>query len=279
MENGRMQRELERGRPAPPVIIVHLVLLLILVFSSTVTAENELQIFVPSSLRNPVREIAELFGKSNAPWKVVPTSGSSRDLMQNLDRGAPLDVVISNSKEEMETLIKKGTIRKNNQHFLFSDAVVVVAQASTSLEIKEPKDLAAQSVQKAALLPATSGFGKKCRAYLVKTGVTESLKGRIVVAKNIHAALNLLKTNEAQWTFAYGTDVASGQKWKVIWHVPASEIPETQYFAAMVTAGKNQQVAKLFLDTLQSIIAKRIFENAGFRLPAQSAQTQTAPRL
>ncbi len=269
----RFALHMERRLPACLILTALAVL-----FASIAAAQNELQVFVPPNLKTPIHEISGLFEKSNSPWKFVPTVGRSRDLAQNLKQGAPLDVVISSSKEEMERLIKQGYVSKNTQHLLFSDGVVIVALATSPLEVKQPKDLAAESVNKAALPPLKTNFGKQCRAYLDKTGVTEALKNRTTGTKNIPAALKLLKANDAQWTFMYGTDAASAKELRVVWVVPSSEIPETEYFAGMITKSKNPKIAKLFLETLQSTIAKRIFENAGFRLPGQPPRIQVQPQ-
>ncbi len=254
------------------------ILPLVLLFASVAAAENELQVFVPPNLKTPVQEMSELFEKSNSPWKIVSTVGRSRDLAQNLKQGAPLDVVISSSKEEMERLVRQGFVSKNTLHLLFSDGVVIVAASTSTIEVKQPKDLAAESVKKAAIPPQKTEFGKKCYAYLDKTGVSEALKSKTTTAKNIPAALKLLKANDAQWTFVYGTDTASAKGLKVIWVVPSSEIPETEYFAGMIAKSRNPKIAKLFLETLQSTIAKRIFENAGFRLPGQPPRIQVQPQ-
>jgi ABC-type molybdate transport system substrate-binding protein len=161
-----------------------------------------------------------------------------------------------------------------------------VMERDEAPEITQPKDLLYPDLKGIALLPQTKPFGKQCRDYLTKTGLMPSLTGKIVEVKNMKEALEKIKSGAAQWTFVNSAVASSHPELKVLWHVPAGDMPMDVYYAAIPAYATHLDASKAFVKVLRSTIAVMMFRNEGYIVPdspqsqirpARQTQTQTRP--
>ncbi len=249
-------------------------LLLTFLLSSTFVRAEELRVSVAPQFKDQIIELSNLFGQKNPEWKVIVASGPAADIAKQIETDAPIDVFIGNDPETLERLKEKNLITANSITTLLYDDLVIVTLVDNPVVVKDAKDLLYPGLTGIALLSEKNELGADTRKYLTNLGLLDSLNGKIQEAKNERGAMDAVKSGSAGWTFSYKSDAVKAKKLRIIWEVPEKEVTGLEFSAAVVTASKKADKAELFIDLLQSKIAGRIFENAGYRL-ASEAQTNT----
>lgn len=252
-------------------------LFLLVMFFSTANGE-ELRVSAPTNLKTPLIEISKFFEQKNPEWKVVLRFSGSSDVARQIELNAPIDVFLSDEKS-MNRLQEKDLILENSRQPLLSAAVVAIAPFDfTEVEFKEPKDLIVEPIHRFAVCEESVPFGKQSQAYVKKLGLT-TFPDKTMYTKDIHKAFGAVKSGEAKWTFVYEPDAIKSKRVKVLFNIPESEIPGISFAAAIPSKSVQQETAKQYLGTLNSIFARKIFENAGFTLLSSPPllETQTKP--
>jgi molybdenum ABC transporter molybdate-binding protein len=241
---------------------------------------KELIVFASGNLKDQLVSISQYFERSNPEWKVKYKFGPSYELTQLADGRLPVDVLVISDQENIETLQQQDRISKKDVVPIVSNRVVIVGDVNIDFGVKEAKDLVTgEDIKKLALSGEKTPLGNSAREYLKKLGLSTIPSDKLVSTKNPRAAVVAVKTEEAKWTFCYGTDTAGAKRLKVLFWVPPTEIPSIDYFTVVPKTAKNKDAANHFVEVLQSTISRMLFQNAGYTLTMpQPSSTQTAPK-
>jgi molybdenum ABC transporter molybdate-binding protein len=228
---------------------------------------SEIHIHSNGDLKPILNEITHYHQTRNASSKVIIQTGKVAEIKDRLEAGAPADLLIGDDKLfEMAEAIQ--AIDPTTVKVLFSDPVVAVTDMNSEIELTDPKELNSENFKKIALLNAKNPFGKLVRTYLEPRGLKDIPAEKKVDVADIKSAFEAVKNGEAKWTFVYSSD-SSRRKFRRLFQVPISDIPPVKYSMAMLKKSTNKQEAIKFMDSMQSTIGKKFFENAGYLLPGQ----------
>lgn len=212
-------------------------------------------------------ELSRMYEKTHPGWQIVVDTAPSTDIARQIETGADIDIFIGSDGEAWKRLNKEGLVPDDIVVPLYESDIMIVASEENPIEVKEPKDLLPADLKKVPLMPETTVFGKNVREYMDDTlGILDSLPtDKIQEVKTVREAVDLVKGGEATWTFASGHDLARSKKLKVIWIASDEDFPGIMFCGAIIPTSKHAAEAKEFLDAMQTTIAARIFENAGYR--------------
>ena len=239
-------------------------LILMFLYSATLTAATELHVSAPKSLKGAMMEISELHEKNHPEWKVKLRTGKSSELGRMIAGGHKTDVFILTSDKIIKDLQQKKQVEQVRR--ILADDLVVIASAASQLIITEPAKLVFPELKGVALLGDKHPVGKASREYLTKVNVLSSILTKISPKKNAKEVVKGIVATEADWGIVYASDVVHTNGIKVIWKIPESESGPEIYYAGRVASSDHPQASRKFLETLNSTIARKIFENAGLRL-------------
>ena len=90
--------------------------------------KSEILVAAASSMTPALTEIATEFEKINKDIQVTFTFGSSGKLAQQIKSGAPVDVFISASSSDMDTLEKENKIESDTRTDITKNTLVVIRQ-------------------------------------------------------------------------------------------------------------------------------------------------------
>jgi len=110
--------------------------------------------------------------------------------------------------------------------------------------------------------------GVYAKALLEKEGIWDSVKGKVIPAANVRAALAAVSAGDADAGIVYKTDALISKGTKVAYEIPAAEGPRIRYPVALVKGSENSTAAKKFLEYLRSPDAAKVFIQYGF-VPAE----------
>jgi molybdate transport system substrate-binding protein len=244
--------------------------LITLLLAATVGAAThaaDLTVSAAASLTNAFKDLAPLFEAANPTTKVLYNFGASGALLQQIDKGAPVDVFASADQETMDQAQGKGLVQAaQRRNFVSNRLVIIVPSAATNIP-KSVADLAQAAYQRIAIgVPASVPVGRYTKSVLEAAGQWAAIEPKMIGANNVRQALDYVTRAEVDAGFVYATDAAlMPDKVKVALTVPTTT--PVLYPAAPLSASANAAMALRFVDFLQSAPAQAVLAKYGFGKP------------
>lgn len=226
----------------------------------------ELIVAAAADLMLALREIAPLFEQKHQA-RVILTFGSTGQLTQQIQHGAPVDVFFAANVAYMEDLRAKGAVLADSVE-TYARGQIVLATHRDRPPLAALRDLARNDVRRVAIAnPAHAPYGMAAREALVSAGVWAQVLPKLVYGENIRQALQFLETGNV--------DAA-------IVALSVAQVPDVRYApidsnlhrpiiqAAAVTARSRQpDLARAFIRFVNGPQGRPIMKRFGFLLPGE----------
>lgn len=232
-----------------------------------------LTVAAANSLKEALRAILPIFEKDRGNVEVRVVWGPSQSLRDKIEQGAPVDVFLPSSLEEIESLEKKGLVLQGTKQVYAETALVLITQAAVPVTVSSLKDLAGGQVRRIAIGdPKTSSVGKFAAQVLKNTALDEKLRSRYVYGEHSGAVLELVASGEAEVGLVYRTDAIHNKKVRVVAEIAPDTHHPILYALATVWTAKNPFLAQQFKEFILSAKIQDILKTHGFeRANAQIA--------
>ncbi len=237
-------------------------LLLSLAIAPRTCAAAEILVSAAASLSAAFKEIGTAFAATHPDVEVAFNFAASGALLQQIERGAPVDVLASADQETMDLAQQRALIVPASRRNFTSNRLVLVVPAASTLGLRRVEDLNRPEVKRIAIgNPALVPAGRYARAAL-GTALTEALKPRFVYAESVRQAMQYASRGEVDAAFVYASDAAGSDAVRVAATL-ATPAP-IAYPAAIVTASRQQAASRRFLEYLagpqaQAVLARHRF--------------------
>lgn len=227
----------------------------------------DITVSAAASLTNAFQEIGKQFEKDHPGDRVLFNFGSSGQLVQQIVRGAPVDVFASADQESMDKAQKEGSIDRASRRDFVRNALVLIVPADSRLPMRELRDVVQPDVKKIAIgNPDSVPAGRYAKAALEKAGLWGALQDRFINTVNVRQALDYVARGEVDAGFVYRSD-AQLMPARVKTALPL-EVPQPiLYPVAVVRGGGNQKGGAAFVEYLNKAIAQEILTRYGFARP------------
>ncbi len=227
----------------------------------------ELTVSAAASLTHALREIAPLFQAAQPGTTLRLNFAASGALMQQIDKGAPVDVFASADPHTMDQAQARGFVKPAARRDVLANTLVVVVPAASPRMPAALDTLAQADYRRIAIgLPASVPAGRYTREALEQAGLWAALAPKIVGAHHVRQALDYVARGEVDAAFVYATDAAlMPAKVKVALTVPTAT--PIVYPVAVLAASPNAAAAARFVDFLFAPAAQAVFAKHGFRQP------------
>lgn len=244
-----------------------LVIALTMTFSAGTATAAEIIVSAASSLTNAFTEVVREYEKANPGQKVNLNFGGSGALLQQIARGAPVDVFASADQETMDRADKQNLIVRSSRRDFVRNTLVVVAPKGAKSVPNSLDDLKHPGITRLAISnPDGVPAGRYTREVLEAAGLWDLLKGKSLNTQNVRQSLDYLARGEADVGFIYATDAAiMPDKVDILFEVPTRK-PILYPIAAVKGNGKERFAAR-FIDFLGSDTGQKILSRYGFRKP------------
>jgi len=232
---------------------------------NTPEAADELTVSAAISLKDVLDEEAQLY-RSEKPDTVIHFNlGASGSLQRQIEEGAPVDVFVSASEDQMNSLESKGLLLPGTRKDLVRNSVVLIVPKGKG-GISSFQDLARPEVKHIAVgEPQTVPAGKYAQEVLTHFQLYEQLKPKFVLAKDVRQVLTYVITGNVDAGIVYGTDAKTSAEVSVVATAPEDSHSMVIYPAAVLKSSKEPSEAKRFLDFLAGEKAQEVFEEYGFK--------------
>jgi molybdate transport system substrate-binding protein len=236
-------------------------------FAGTAASAADLTVSAAASLTNAFKEIGTAFETAHPGNKVQFNFGASGALLQQIAKGAPVDVFASADEETMNQAEQQGLVKAGTRINFVSNSLVVIVPQDAATMPKALSDLNAPAIKRVAIgLPASVPVGRYTKAVLEKAQLWPAIEAKMIGAQSVRQALDYVARGEVEAGFVYSTDAAlMADKVKVAFTVP-TETPVV-YPIAPLAESKNAGAAKAFVTYVASAPAQAVLAKYGFGKP------------
>ena len=221
-----------------------------------------------------MEEIGRAFMRSHPGVTLRYSFGSSGELRQQIEAGAPVDLFISASHRQMDDLARRGLIRGETHRVFARNVLTVVTPADSRLELRRPTDLLAAGLARIVVgNPKTVPAGQYAAESLRALGLWERLQPRIVFAENVRQALDYVSRGEVDAGFVYTTDAATRPgRVREAFRPAQDTYGPILYPVAVLRDAAEPALAEAFLDRLVGPAGQAVLKRFGFEPPPAAAR-------
>lgn len=138
-----------------------------------------------SNLDRAIPRLVEDFEAASG-LKAVVSLGSTSNLMQQIENGAPFDVFLSADAAHIDTLIAGGFAEPDSKYVYARGRLALWARQESPLHLTGPEALLDPSVKYVSIAnPGFAPYGVAAEQALDRLGYRDQLKGKIVFAQTI----------------------------------------------------------------------------------------------
>ena len=243
-------------------------LLILSVFSgrSAEARERGPVVLAAASLQESLTAAADAWTAQGHERPILSFAASSA-LARQIEAGAPADLFLSADEPWMDTVAKKGLLRRGTRATLLTNKLVLIAPAGTmkAMPIRRGFPLA-RALGKGRLAMADPGSvpaGKYGKASLTALGVWPAIAAKIAAAENVRAALAMVERRQVPLGIVYETDARASKAVRIVGVFPAASHPPITYPLALLSRSTHREAAG-FHRFLLSARGKAIFRRYGF---------------
>lgn len=230
-------------------------------------AAQQLTVSAAASLTDAFKELAPKFEAGRPGVSLRFNFAASGVLLQQISKGAPVDVFVSADRDTMDRAAAQKLIDNASRKDFVSNALVLIEPAQGGPGLKTLQDLRGAAVKKIAIgKPATVPVGRYTQQALSAVNLWAELEPKLVPADSVRQVLDYVSRGEADAGFVYRTDAAiMNGKVKVVRSV-ATATPAS-YPVAVVSDSPQQGLAKEFVAFLLTEGAQQTLGKFGFGKP------------
>ncbi len=228
---------------------------------------TDLTVSAAASLTNAFKEVGAGFEAATPGTRVLLNFGASGALLQQIAKGAPVDVFASADQETMRQAEQQQLVGPGAPRDFASNSLVVIVPQDLATVPRTLADLAGPAVKRVAVgIPASVPVGRYTRAVLEKAQLWSPIEAKMIGAQTVRQALDYVARGEVDAGFVYSTDAAIlAEKVKVAFVVPAGT--PVVYPIAALAASAQPALARQFVAHVMSPAGQAVLAKYGFGRP------------
>ncbi|MBM4404934.1 MAG: molybdate ABC transporter substrate-binding protein [Chloroflexi bacterium] len=220
-----------------------------------------------SDLTFAFQELGKRFEEKTGT-KVTFTFGSTGQLAQQVEHGAPVDLFAAADQRAIDDLTGKGRLVPGTKALYARGFLAIWTRKASDLRLERLEDLAQPGVQRIAIAnPEHAPYGIAAREAMETSGLWESLRPKLVYGENIRQALQFAETGNVDAAIvALSLAQRSDGRWV---RVPDGLHKPLEQALAVVSGSKREQAARAFASFVTSEEGRAILRSHGFSVPGE----------
>lgn len=221
---------------------------------------GDINLSAAASLKEVLDEISGAFMRKHPAVRCMRNYGGSGQLVKQIESGLPCDIVIPANMEWMDYLKRKGIVPGAGIRTFTYNTLVFAGAPGKASSLQDLLRLGRIAIGSPRSVPA----GMYAMEALQEAGLERALASKLVMAKDVRAALMYAERGEVDGAFVYRTDALQGKKVKILFTVPQNLYPRVAYPMGLTAEGARNQDAIAFLQFLSGTEAQRLLHKYGF---------------
>ena len=227
----------------------------------------DLTISAASSLTNAFRELKPAFEASYPGTRLQFNFGASGALLQQIAKGAPVDVFASADQETMDQAQSRKLVQTAGRRNFARNTLVVIVPTGSNQIPRTLSELTLAPYRRVAMgLPASVPVGRYSRSVLDQAGLWPGIEPKMIGAQSVRQALDYVARGEVDAGFVYSSDAALAEGKVVLAFTVPTTTPIVYPIAPLLASG-NPAAAQQFIDFVLSAPAQALLAKYGFGKP------------
>jgi molybdate transport system substrate-binding protein len=225
-----------------------------------------LTIAASHSLKPAFHEIVPMFEQEYGVT-VEMVYGPSHTLRHHIEQGAPIDVFLPESLEDIEKLEKKAlTIHGKPRIYAASSLVLVMSAASLATPISFQEALPNRGTRVALVNPKTSAVGAVTARVLHKINPAFKAGSNFVFGEHTEDVVNFVDSGKADAGIVHRVDAIGNGRLRIIDEAPFGKQTSVQFGEAIVSTCREAslEAAQEFVDFMMSPRIQMLLLKYGF---------------
>ena len=224
----------------------------------------DLTVSAASSLTESFRDIVAAYEQAYPGSHVDLNFAASGVLLQQIARGAPVDVFASADEPTMDKAVARTLVDPATRTVFAANQLWVVVPPTARTQPTTLSALATSSVARVAIgNPDSVPVGRYAQGSLEKAGLWPAVQVKAIMTQNVRQSLDYVARGEVDAGFVYATDAqAMPGRVKRAFQVPVAG--GITYPMAVVSASTRKDDARRFLAFVKSAAGQAILRRHGF---------------
>ncbi|WP_017303601.1 molybdate ABC transporter substrate-binding protein [Spirulina subsalsa] len=214
----------------------------------------------------------EVFPQISERWQeetghsIAFNFGSTGQLVQQIERGAPVDLFAAANRQAIEDLDQKGLIASDTKALYAIGRIILWQRPESAVEIQTLEDLLKPEIQRIAIAnPDHAPYGVAAREALQTVGLWEILQPKLIYGENIRQAQYYAETGNVDVAItALSLSIGKSGQWVLI---PADLHQPLEQMLAVPKNAPHPQAAQEFANFINGEQGRGLMEKYGFVLP------------
>ncbi len=239
----------------------------VLALSCGLAQAGEVTVSAASSLTNVFQDIARSYETEYVDARVMLNFGGSGGLLQQIAKGAPVDVFASADQETMDIAAMQNLLAADTRQDFARNTLALIVPSDSPIRLGQLADLQQSSVERVAIgNPASVPAGRYSRQALTAANLWDNVQDKVINTQSVRQSLDYVARGEVAAALVYATDARlMKDKVKIAFTVPLEA--DISYPIAQVCDSANSDEAKRFITYLQSPVGQDILARHGFLKP------------
>ena len=226
-----------------------------------------LTVSAAADLTPAFEELGQLFTKQTG-IKVTFNFGSTGQLTQQIEQGAPVDLLAAANVTFVEELERQNLIFPDTKALYARGRITLWTREDSPLRLEHVEDLAKPDVHRIAIAnPEHAPYGAAARQALQSAGIWDRISSRLVFGENINQTLQYAETGNVDAAIvALSLSINSKGHWVLIsdqLHQPLDQA------LAVIRSTRHYAEAREFATFINSAQGRPIMRKYGFILPGE----------
>lgn len=241
--------------------------LLVLSLAVGSASAEELIVSAAASLTNAFKALGPVFEAQHPGTKVLFNFAASDSLVQQIAKGAPVDVFASADQEAMDKAQTQQLLANGTRKNFVGNSLVLIVPTDSTLAIATVADLTQAAVKRVAIgNPTSVPVGRYTKQALEQSKLWSSVEPKAIFAQSVRQGLDYVARGEVDAGFVYNTDATILKaKVRVVATVP-TETP-VLYPIAAIASSQHGEMARQFIDFTLSANGQALLAQFGFLKP------------
>ena len=240
--------------------------------SLTGPQQDHITVAAAADLQYAFSDLAKRF-EAQTGIKITLVFGSTGLLTQQIENGAPYDLIAAANIDYIHRLVEKKLVLADSVAPYARGRVVLAVNRQAGISATDLQDLLDPQIMHVAIAnPEHAPYGVAARQALQAAGLWEALQPKLVLGENVRQALQYIQTGDAEaGIVALSVADAPEISWTMIddaLHQPLDQA------LAIVASSPRQELARQFAGFINGEIGRTIMRRYGFTLPGEQPITQ-----
>lgn len=200
--------------------------------------------------------------------------GSTGQLAQQIEAGAPVDLFAAANIAYVEQLEAKGLIVPGTKALYARGRIVIWTRPDSTLPIETLHDLLNPAIKHIAIAnPDHAPYGIAAREAMQSAGVWEAVQDKLVLGENVRDTLRYAETGDVDVAIvALSLAIQGNGRWTLI---PQELHKPIDQALAVIKGTKHEPEARAFAEFINSPAGREVMRRYGFILPGEAVGTAT----